>query len=118
MLKMTNFVFTSYLLTHSYNPHEIHRELNLGLRVNGEAKQCCTEDITQDCENMDTSCHWECRTTTTSSYPHNVTTITTSSNPETTTRKDTNDEKFCIGGTDMYMQGFSVSLYLHQKTIK
>ena len=53
--------------------------------VNGEAKQCCTEDITQDCEDMDTSCHWECRTTTTSLYPHNDTTITTSSSPETTT---------------------------------
>merc|ERR1719450_304756 len=58
---------------------------------------------------MDTSCHWECRTTTTSSYPHNDTTTTTSSNPETTTSKHTNDEKFCIGGTDMYMQGFSIS---------
>ena len=39
MLKMTNFVFTSYLLTHSYNPHEIHRELNLGIDNPSHAKK-------------------------------------------------------------------------------
>ena len=48
---------------------------------------------------MDDSCHWECKETTTASYPDNY----------TTTSKDPNDEKFCLGGTDMYMQGFSVS---------
>ena len=60
--------------------------------------------ITQDCQNMDDSCHWECKETTTASYPDNY----------TTTSKHPNDEKFCLGGTDMYMQGFSVS-FLKQK---
>ena len=31
MLKMTHFVFTSYLWSHSSNLHETHRELNLGI---------------------------------------------------------------------------------------
>ena len=56
---------------------------------------------------MDDSCHWECKETTTASYPDNY----------TTTSKDPNDEKFCLGGTDMYMQGFSVS-FLGKKTIQ
>jgi len=67
--------------------------------VNEEDQPCCTEDVTQDCQNMDDSCHWECKETTTASYPDNY----------TTTSKHPDNEKFCLGGTDMYMQGFSIS---------
>ena len=50
--------------------------------VNLDSLPCCTEETTENCEDMDTSCHWQC--------------------------KDEPVDEFCIGGTDMYMQGFDV----------
>ena len=55
--------------------------------INKDAKPCCTDTITEDCANMDQSCRWECKAS-----------------------NHTTDDKFCNGqGTDMYMQGFTVS---------
>eukprot|EP00090_Calanus_glacialis_P033852 TRINITY_DN5638_c0_g1_i1.p1 TRINITY_DN5638_c0_g1~~TRINITY_DN5638_c0_g1_i1.p1 ORF type:complete len:545 (-),score=136.05 TRINITY_DN5638_c0_g1_i1:1228-2862(-) len=55
--------------------------------INKDAKPCCTDTITEDCENMDQSCRWECKAS-----------------------NHTTDDKFCNGqGTDMYMQGFTAS---------
>jgi len=80
--------------------------------VNADSKPCCTEDITENCEAMDDTCQWQCKTTTStvasnttsgsSPQPTSVTTSTsTSAQPE---------ERFCESGTDMYMKGFAVLL--------
>eukprot|EP00092_Neocalanus_flemingeri_P002133 GFUD01002273.1.p1 GENE.GFUD01002273.1~~GFUD01002273.1.p1 ORF type:complete len:546 (-),score=175.52 GFUD01002273.1:534-2171(-) len=54
---------------------------------NSDSKPCCTDTVTEDCEAMDQSCHWECQAS-----------------------NDTTEDKFCNGyGTDMYMQGFTAS---------
>jgi len=51
---------------------------------------CCTDTITEHCENMDPSCKWECKGSGHSNH--------------------STEEKFCNGqGTDMYMQGFTAS---------
>eukprot|EP00092_Neocalanus_flemingeri_P083625 GFUD01104975.1.p1 GENE.GFUD01104975.1~~GFUD01104975.1.p1 ORF type:complete len:361 (-),score=100.61 GFUD01104975.1:131-1192(-) len=64
--------------------------------INTDEKPCCTDpDNTENCENMDQSCHWEC-----TALPING---STGSN-------GTTEDKFCNGyGTDMYMQGFTAS---------
>ena len=55
--------------------------------INKDSKPCCTDTITEDCANMDQSCRWECAAS-----------------------NHTTDDRFCNGqGTDMYMQGFTVS---------
>jgi len=56
--------------------------------INKDSKPCCTDTRTEDCENMDQSCSWECKA------------------------RDGNNtgDSFCNGqGTDMYMQGFTAS---------
>ena len=53
--------------------------------MNIDSLPCCTEDVTENCEDMDESCHWQCKV-------------------------GNNSEEFCVGGTDMYMQGFDVSV--------
>ena len=54
---------------------------------------CCTDTITEHCENMDPSCKWECKSSGHSNH--------------------STEEKFCNGqGTDMYMQGFTVKIYI------
>ena len=53
--------------------------------MNIDSLPCCTEDVTENCEDMDESCHWQCRA-------------------------GNKSEEFCVGGTDMYMQGFDVSV--------
>ena len=56
--------------------------------INLEEKPCCTDTVTENCADMDQSCHWECKAS-----------------------NGTTDDKFCNGhGTDMYMQGFTVSI--------
>jgi len=72
-------------------------------------KQCCTEDITENCENMNDECHWSCQATTPAqtSTSSQSSISTSSQSSTTTTTKD--DKKFCDGGTDMYMQGFSLA---------
>ena len=67
------------------------------LCINSESKPCCTDIITENCEAHDPNCHWECVQTY---LPIN----------DTTGGNKTTDDKFCNGyGTDMYMQGFTVS---------
>ena len=51
--------------------------------LNAAEEPCCTEEITTNCKDMDTTCSWQCR-------------------PQ-------EEEKYCVGtGTDMFMQGFAV----------
>jgi hypothetical protein len=53
--------------------------------TNKAGVQCCTDTITEHCQNMDQSCQWKCA-------------------------EANNTNKFCNGqGTDMYMQGFTAS---------
>ena len=54
--------------------------------INRDSAPCCTDTITEGCENMDQSCRWQCKASNHS------------------------QDMFCDGqGTDMYMQGFTVS---------
>ena len=53
---------------------------------------------------MDFNCSWSCKATTTADPDTNKT--TTSDDGSTSTP----EEKYCIGGTDMYMQGFAVGI--------
>merc|ERR1719495_3034583 len=55
--------------------------------INRDSALCCTDTITEGCENMDQSCRWQCK----ASVNHS-------------------QDMFCNGqGTDMYMQGFATS---------
>ena len=79
--------------------------------VNADSKPCCTEDITENCEEMDDTCQWQCKTTTstaasntTSGSSPQPTSVTTPS-PSTSAQPE---ERFCESGTDMYMKGFAV----------
>lgn len=66
--------------------------------VNKDRLPCCTVNVTENCENMDDSCHWapDCQAVT---LPFPV----QSEQPE--------EEPFCRrgSGTDMYMKGFTSS---------
>ena len=65
---------------------------------NSGQTECCTHSVTENCANMDQSCGWQCVTNTTTSHHHH--------HPS----KVHTEEKFCNGyGTDMFMQGFTVS---------
>ena len=66
--------------------------------VTAEAEPCCTEEITENCADMTPSCHWECSAETTSG-----------ASTDSTTSGASKEERFCVGGTDMYMRGFAVS---------
>ena len=80
--------------------------------VNADSKPCCTEAITEDCEEMDDTCQWQCKTTTstaasntTSGSSPQSTSVTTTTSPLTSAQPE---ERFCESGTDMYMKGFAV----------
>ena len=65
--------------------------------LNSASSQCCTDSVTEDCANMDHSCSWECRNSSSPHLPH-------------TQERSQSDERFCNGyGTDMFMQGFTVT---------
>lgn len=69
---------------------------------NSEDRPCCTDTVTDNCANMDSTCGWQCSA---GDSNHSHTTL-----EHVSRLAHTEDSAFCNGaGTDMFMQGFQAS---------
>ena len=70
---------------------------------NSEDRPCCTDTVTDNCANMDSTCGWQCSA---GDSNHSHTTL-----EHVSRLAHTEDSAFCNGaGTDMFMQGFQVTI--------
>ena len=83
--------------------------------LNVDDKQCCTDDVTENCANMDSSCRWQCGNNTGHGHGNHVADGGHNKHHHeghVTQVVVEEDDKFCNGaGTDMFMQGFQVNRY-------
>ena len=83
--------------------------------LNVDDKQCCTDDVTENCANMDSSCRWQCGNNTGHGHGNHVADGGHNKHHHeghVTQVVVEDDDKFCNGaGTDMFMQGFQVNSY-------
>jgi len=81
--------------------------------LNVDDKQCCTDDVTENCANMDSSCRWQCGNNTGNHGNHGNHVSDGGHNKHGQHVQQVvveEEDKFCNGaGTDMFMQGFQTS---------